>query len=297
MSLQKIQLVTLKDLNNYMTMDYQDEDIALSIHHQLVQLLHPIKLDMVVMLICIKGTLKVSLHTVEYTLQPNDVMYFTPSARIQKVTGSDDLVCWGICLSTRIIIRFLGPNNDLRDKFFYLIKHPVYRISMKCMSILEEYKKLILLRTGDTENPYQKGIITSLTYSVFYELLANLKVCDTTVEKTLVRQGDILFEKFIELIMAQKVKVRSVSYYADKLFVSTKYLSAVCKQVRGKTAFKLINELVMDDITELLKYSEKSIKEIAEELEFPNISFFGKYIKSHTGMSTTEYRKFLINQL
>ena len=53
----------------------------------------------------------------------------------------------------------------------------------------------------------------------------------------------------------------------------------------------------MEDITELLKYSEKSIKEIADELEFPNISFFGKYIKSHTGISPTEYRKYLTNQV
>lgn len=297
MSIEKIQPITLKDLNHHVKVDYLDEDIAVIINNQFVPQLNLIRLDAVLMLICTKGTLIVSQNTGEHTLQTNDVMYVTPNALTQNIIGSDNLECWGICLSTQMTKRFLGPNNDLRDKFFYLTKNPVYHIRPKDMSILEEYKKLLLLRIDASENPFQKGIMISLAYSVFYELLANLNECNITVEKTLVRQGDILFKKFIELILAQEVKVRSVSYYADKLFVTTKYLSAVCKQVCGKTAFNLINELVMEDITELLEYSEKSIKEIADELEFPNISFFGKYIKSHTGMSPTEYRKYLTNQV
>ena len=59
----------------------------------------------------------------------------------------------------------------------------------------------------------------------------------------------------------------------------------------------LVNEFIIEDITELLKYSEKSIKEIANYLEFPNLSYFGKYVKAHTGMSPTQYRKHLINKL
>ena len=297
MNIDKIKLFALEDLNHYVKVDYLDDDIGLitNIHH--VPELGLIRLDAVRMLICTKGILQVSLGTGTYTLHANDVMYCTPNSLTLNAVGSDDLECWGIFLSTRMTKRFLSPNNDLRDKFFYLTKNPVFHISSKGMHILKEYKKLLILRIDASDNPYQKGIITSLTYSVFYELLANLDQYSAPTEKALVRQGDILFKKFIELILEHKVKVRSVSYYADKLFVTNKYLSAVCKQVCGKTAFDVINELVMEDITELLKYSEKSIKEIADYLEFANISFFGKYIKAHTGMSPTEYRKHLINQI
>ena len=41
----------------------------------------------------------------------------------------------------------------------------------------------------------------------------------------------------------------------------------------------------------MLERSDKSIKEIANELNFPNISFFGKYVKKHTGMSPKQYRE------
>ncbi|MBQ8224251.1 MAG: AraC family transcriptional regulator [Bacteroides sp.] len=44
-----------------------------------------------------------------------------------------------------------------------------------------------------------------------------------------------------------------------------------------------------------LKYSSKPIKEIVYEFDFPSASFFGKYVKKHTGMSPGEYRKLAYN--
>ena len=37
-------------------------------------------------------------------------------------------------------------------------------------------------------------------------------------------------------------------------------------------------------------YSTMSIQEIAYCLNFPNQSFFGKYFRSHTGMTPSAYR-------
>ena len=41
----------------------------------------------------------------------------------------------------------------------------------------------------------------------------------------------------------------------------------------------------------MLKTSPKSIKEIAEEMNFPNQSFMGKYFKLHVGITPSQYRK------
>ncbi len=58
-----------------------------------------------------------------------------------------------------------------------------------------------------------------------------------------------------------------------------------------RTAFDLINEAVLTDVRYQLKYSQKSIKEIADYLDFPNISFFGKFVRRHVGCSPKEYRR------
>jgi AraC-like DNA-binding protein len=65
----------------------------------------------------------------------------------------------------------------------------------------------------------------------------------------------------------------------------------VCKQVSGKTALDWINEYVLIDVRHWLKNSDKSVKEVADLLDFPNLSFFGKYCRSHLGMSPLKYRK------
>ena len=82
-----------------------------------------------------------------------------------------------------------------------------------------------------------------------------------------------------------------VTWYAEELHVTPKYLSTTCKNVSGKTANIWINQFVVKDICQLLRYSEMSIKEISEHLNFPNLSFFGKYVKSHLGVSPKEYRQ------
>ena len=91
-------------------------------------------------------------------------------------------------------------------------------------------------------------------------------------------------------------KDRSVSTYAERLCITPKYLSAVCKEFTGKPASDLIDKYVIKDILYLLKKTNKSIKEICNELEFPNISFFGKYVKRTIGMSPKLYREKLRNQ-
>ena len=62
------------------------------------------------------------------------------------------------------------------------------------------------------------------------------------------------------------------------------------KLVSGRTAMSWINEHAIGQIKYQLRNSDKSIKEIAEIFEFPNISFFGKYVKRNLGVSPLKYR-------
>ena len=74
-----------------------------------------------------------------------------------------------------------------------------------------------------------------------------------------------------------------IGFYANQLYVTPKYLSAVCKEVSGQTASELITQYMVKDILYLLRNSQKSIKEIANELNFPNLSFFWKVRKTAFG--------------
>ena len=99
------------------------------------------------------------------------------------------------------------------------------------------------------------------------------------------------FRQFMRLVTEHCKQERSVSFYAGEMCLSSKHLSAVVKRISGRTAGEWIDSLVILEAKVMLKSSEASIQEIAEELHFANQSFFGKYFKQHAGMSPKAYRK------
>ena len=148
-----------------------------------------------------------------------------------------------------------------------------------------------LLRSKLTAPPckHQKELINSLLQAFMYEFHDTMERY-IKVASPSYTSGEKLFNSFIAQLSSSYPKKRSVTYYADKLAVSPKYLSAICKEISEKTASELINQYVVKDIEYQLKRSRKSIKEIANELDFPNISFFGKYVKRYLGVSPKQYR-------
>ena len=83
---------------------------------------------------------------------------------------------------------------------------------------------------------------------------------------------------------------REVRTYAEQLLVTPKYLSTVCKEKSGRTAMNWITESTVANIKYYLLQTDLSVKEIAFKLDFPDVSFFCKYVKKHLGQAPIEYR-------
>ena len=94
----------------------------------------------------------------------------------------------------------------------------------------------------------------------------------------------------MELLQIYHKEQRSVGFYAEKMHITPKYMSSMMKQISGRSAAEWIDEYVILEAKNLLKYSGMSIQEITYFLNFSTQSFFGKYFKQHTGMSPSQYR-------
>ncbi len=103
------------------------------------------------------------------------------------------------------------------------------------------------------------------------------------------RREDI-FNKFITAVENNYKKERNVTFYADKLCISPKYLSSVIHEVSGRYATDWINGYVILEAKVLLRRSDINIKEVCSMLNFSNQSFFAKYFKQHTGFTPKEFR-------
>ena len=98
------------------------------------------------------------------------------------------------------------------------------------------------------------------------------------------------FDKFMRLLQENYMKHHTIKYYADRMNLSPKYLSLIIKKVSGRLATEWIDDCVILEAKNLIKYSSMSIQEISYALNFTNQSFFGKYFKRHTGISPKAYR-------
>ena len=99
-----------------------------------------------------------------------------------------------------------------------------------------------------------------------------------------------IFNQFLQLLSRQEHKHQRVSFYAEKMNITAKYLSLVIKRVSGKSPMRWITESVMEDCYTMLSGTDLSVKEIAYRLGFPNASFFGQYFREQAGMTPMEYR-------
>jgi len=136
-----------------------------------------------------------------------------------------------------------------------------------------------------------KELIMSLADVLAYEIL-NIymeKLSDENVPEQAHNEDTV--HKFLQLASNNYMKHRELSFYADKLFITARYLSSMVKAKTGRTALYWITELVISDAKQHLAYTNMSIKQIALRLGFPNQSFFGKYFKNYTGMSPLKYRE------
>lgn len=100
-----------------------------------------------------------------------------------------------------------------------------------------------------------------------------------------------LFNEFQKLLLKYHTGEHAPSFYADRLCVSTKYLSAVCEEVSGKSCKRWIDEQILLEAEVMLRRTDATILQISEQLNFKDASNFGKYFRRLTGVSPKDYRK------
>lgn len=271
--------------------DYMDDGIAF--HTDIREL--PIEnssmqVNMVTIVACVSGKLQVELNAITYTIRQNEILVCLPNSIIDNCMLSPDFDGAVLCLSQRGILEQISE-NEIWDKAFHFAESPIVRVSEESLNMFKLYGSMLMEKVKMKHSPFYKEIIVSIVKASLYELLANVEKEAVSYGNGLTKQREVLFKRFIELLSTTRIKPRNISWYAEQLCVTPKYLSTVCKQVSGKTAFDWINEYVLVDIRYWLKNTNKAVKEIADILEFPNISFFGKYCRTHFGMSPTKFRK------
>lgn len=276
---------------NYQELDYSDGELAIINHLTFCSRMHATQIDKVFIVICSQGELRFEMDGTDYAITKDEVFVGYPNAIYNHFEATYDLRCRLVSLSKTLLQEMLYPNQNIWNKTLFLKKHYIIHLSEEEVAMQNCMNTVLTYNLKSNKSTFRKEIIHSLVQCVIYELCRTLSTFVQSESSQETNQRKILFDRFISLLTSNDIKKQPLSYYADKLCVSTRYLTMVCREVSGRTAYDWICDYVQNDVRFYLLHTNLSIKEIAVKLGFCNLSFFGKYVRENLGKSPSEFRR------
>lgn len=248
-----------------------------------------LQLGFMIVCYCESGSAHARINGRSAQLEPGKMLVAFGEQVVEECQPSSDfaghiaLISQEYCMESFVGLRHLWPF------LLFIFKNPVFAVDKEEKKLLFDSFRMVARRLAAPTHRYHHDCVISLL-RVFC-----LDVCSLLAERNKEISGApsrsyTIFDDFIALAQKNIRTHRDVKWYSAQLCISSKYLSEAVKQVSGKTAGQWLTSLVMNEIRILLRNTTLSVKEIAQELNFPNQSFLGKYFKHATGLSPSEYR-------
>jgi AraC-like DNA-binding protein len=233
------------------------------------------------------------INGVTTAVSAGDIVVCKPNSTFRRNVEVDNGLSGSFIVVSRHMLMDCIPNTQMLIGALLNLDHAfhVLRLSDKEQSILFHYATLLRLKVEETSHAYRSEVIHLLVKGLICELIGARMFEELAEKQFEVGQSEKLFLRFIHLLETTRPRPRFIEHYSSELCVTAKHLSEVCKKVSGRTALQWITEFITNDIRYHLLHTDLSIKEIVYQLQFPNSSFFGKYVRTHFGKSPSEVRR------
>ena len=249
----------------------------------------PRRMNFILIGLCTKGEVMYELDTHTQVIKAGDILIVSDQHVVDSYQRSADMEGLCIMMSVHFFREIIQNVSDVSSLFLFSRLHPVMRLEPREIATFKEYFQVIKQKIGDADNHFRKDLIKTLLLAMFYDL-SNVIYRVKNDDKPHTR-AEAIFTSFILLLEKNFRHERRVSWYAEQLNITPKYMSETVKNVSRRTPNEWIDNYVILELRVLLRNSTKSIKEITKELNFPNQSFLGKYFKERVGMSPSRYRR------
>ena len=170
-------------------------------------------------------------------------------------------------LQAEHIVNVTAEESELVQQSFRDIIAEYERFSPEKDYLLRNYIHILLLRIREIYRPHAKQIGENASRS--------MKIAN----------------QFKHLVEKNFIQTREVQQYASILHITPKHLSEAVKSATGKTPRQIINDMLLLEAKVLLGSTDKTITEIAQDLQFDDQSHFHRFIRQHTTLTPVQLRK------
>lgn len=241
-------------------------------------------------ILCQGGRGQFQLGNKTYQIVQNDIAIWLPSAKVTDLLFTPDFE------ATILLVSYKTMSMNNPDTVWG-IKGYLFSKENPVVSLSEEdkarcYTNFMLLKEKDenTRHRFKKEI---LNCQIQLFIMDMWDIFSNEIERRLTshQQRGSVFERFLLLVQEHCMEHRELDFYSGKLFITSKYLTELCKKNSGKTATEWIQNYTTQRIIILLKNKNLTFTEIADRLHFSSQSFFSRYVRQELGVSPSEYRQ------
>ncbi|MBE6208343.1 MAG: helix-turn-helix domain-containing protein [Rikenellaceae bacterium] len=249
------------------------------------------RLESGAVILCRKGRASLLLDDHPITLKRYQSLVVLPNTILHCRNRSADFEVCYFAFSSEL---FLEAAYRIPIEFIRLMKaNPIQMLDSEGYKKLDMWMLIIEYSYRDKENRFRNIITKNRLQNALleaYDLVLRRAGEQLRQTENTSRQQEI-FARFMDLVGRHYAEEREVSYYAEQLCISTRYLSSIVRSVTNHTAKEIIDHTVLLEIKSLLQTTDLSVQEIAYRLNFPDQSYLGRFFRKQTGLSPTRFRQ------
>ena len=250
-----------------------------------------------VLIFCTEGRAQFEYDGNVIQLQKNDFFLYMAHSTVGNILTSSDFNCQQIWF-TRDELWNIEIYNLVSLADMSLLKlYPVVHLTDDDIKLCDTYFQLLCSRMKSSTSALTTYIVRSLLGTMMLELLSIMRRSSEQAARQGRQEGvnssihkKRIIDNFMRLVEESDGRIRRVDEFANKLNITPKYLSTILKEVMNRRPSTYILLYTLKAIERRLRFTDMTMQEIANDLKFPNASFFGKYCKEHLGMTPLEYR-------
>ena len=249
-----------------------------------------VKVQAAALLLVRCGSVDVELDLKHYKLEAGSLFVVFPEqvVRAKNVSENFDPMC--IACSKNMIDELIIRFDDTTRLILKIRENPLLQLNKFEFGQMRDSFEFLKKKFETTNmNSCRLQILKNHLIGLLYECIGMRS--DPATADVVKSRGQVLFSQFIDLVVEHHREQHSVKFYADELGITPKYLSAVAEEQTGKNAKRWIDEHIALDAKVLLRSSSRDIQKVSKILNFPDVSFFGKFFKRLVGVSPKAYRK------
>ena len=227
-----------------------------------------------------------------YHIVKNDLVVIPHPSRTKNLAAAPGMEVEWFAADNKFLQSLLPSNNYSIGGAVSLNQNPIIKLTdTQAAHILDDFRRL-RDRMEERDLLFYREMMGSLCLTMMYDIFEPHAQRDPT--ETHSDRTAYIVKQFLALLDTGICRTeREVRYFAERLNVSPKYLSATVKRVTGHSVSSFINRATVSILKKKLDDERLSLTQIADQMNFNTLSYFSRYCAKHLGQSPSDYRRSL----